>query len=155
MTEYQPITDEDRTTAMGLWTDARDMLAAASVVCAEARLESSSPVFYLAGHGIEEVFKAFLRCHGHSLQDLKNIGHNLDHALRAATSRGFEDLFPLTAQDKAMIGQLNVYYKAKHFEYRVTGTQTLPRPQDLITLGERMLASIREVCEASVGVVRI
>jgi len=154
MTEEQLITDEERTTGMGLWTDARDMLAAAKLVCAEPRLANSSPVFYLAGHGIEEVFKAFLRCHGHSLKDLKNIGHNLDHALGAATSHGFEDLFPLTAQDKAMIGRLNVYYKAKHFEYRVTGTQTLPQPQDLISLGERMLGSIKGVCEASVGVVR-
>jgi hypothetical protein len=148
------MTGDDRTTGMGLWTDARQMLAAARIVSAESSLANSNPVYYLAGHGIEEAFKAFLRSRGQSINGLKNIGHNLDHALGAAISHGFENLCALSIQDKAMIGQLNGYYKAKHFEYRVTGYQSLPKPQDLIGLGERMLSSIKSVCETSVGVVR-
>ena len=148
------MTDDERTTGMGLWTDARDMIAAARVVSAEPRLSTSHPAYYLAGHGIEEAFKAFLRAHGHSLKDLRYIGHDLDHALGAAISNGIEDLCTLTAQDKAMVGLLNPYYKAKYFEYRVTGFQSLPQLQDLLGLGDRILASIKSVCEASVGVVR-
>jgi hypothetical protein len=154
MTDEKPITDDERTTGMGLWTDARDMLAAARLVSTDSRLSISNPVFYLAGHGIEETFKAFLRTRGQSLKELRNIGHDLEHALGAAASHGFEVLCPLTVQDKAMIGLVNRYYKAKHFEYRITGAQTLPNPLELISLGERMLESIKGVCEASLGVVR-
>lgn len=148
------MTDDERTTGMGLWTDAREMLAAARIVSEQSSLANSNPVYYLAGHGIEGAFKAFLRSRGQSINNLKNIGHNLDHALGAAISHGFEDLCALSIQDKTIIGQLNVYYKAKHFEYRVTGYQSLPQPQDLIGLGERMLSSIKSICEASVGIVR-
>ena len=148
------MTDDERTTGMGLWTDARDMLAAAKVVSADTRLANSHPAYYLAGHGLEEAFKAFLRARGQALNDLRCIGHNLDHALGAAISHGIEDLCALSAQDKAMIGQLNPYYKAKHFEYRVTGFQSLPQLQDLLGLGDRILTAIKSVCEASVGVVR-
>ena len=148
------VTDDERTTGMGLWTDARDMLAAARVVSADPRLAISHPAYYLAGHGIEAAFKAFLRARGQSLKDLRCIGHNLDHALGAAISHGIEDLCALSAQDKAIVGLLNPYYKAKHFEYRVTGYQSLPQLQDLLDLGDRILAAIKSVCEASVGVVR-
>lgn len=148
------MTDEDRTTGMGLWTDARDMIAAARVVSSEPRLANSHPAYYLVGHGLEEALKAFLRARGHTLNDLKCIGHNLEHALGAAITNGIEDFCTMTAQDKTMVGLLNPYYKAKHFEYRVTGFQSLPLVQDLLSLADRILASIKTVCEASVGVVR-
>ena len=65
------MTDDDRTTGMGLWVDARDMIAAAKVVSAVPKLATSSPVYYLAGHGIEEALKAFLLARGQSLKDLR------------------------------------------------------------------------------------
>ena len=145
------MTDDERTTGMGLWTDARDMFAAARVVSDDPRLTNSSPAYYLVAHGIEEAFKAFLRSRGHSLKALRCIGHNLDHALGAAVSHGIEDLCALTAHDKAMVGILNPYYKAKHFEYRVTGFMSLPQLQNLLDLGDRVLAAIKSDCEASVG----
>jgi hypothetical protein len=65
------MTNDERTTGMGLWTDAKDMLAAAKLVSADEHLVT--PAYYLAGHGIEEVFKAYLRSHGHSLGKLKKL----------------------------------------------------------------------------------
>jgi hypothetical protein len=155
MTDKEPISQDERTNGMGLWTDAKDMLKAARLVLADESMSHSSPVFYLAGHGIEEAFKAFLRCRGKSLEDLKNIGHNLECALNVAISNGFEELCALTVQDKKMISAFNGYYQIKKFEYRVTGRYYLPPPENLIDLGERMLKAIKSICEASAGVVRI
>jgi hypothetical protein len=154
MSDNEAISQDQRTNGMGLWTDAKDMLKAARLVLADESMSRSSPVFYLAGHGIEEAFKAFLRCHGKSLEDLKKIGHNLDCALNVAISNGFEELCPLTIQDKKMISAFNGYYQTKKFEYRVTGLYHLPPPKDLIDLGERMLTAIKSICVASAGVVR-
>jgi hypothetical protein len=79
----------ERTTGMGLWTDAKNMLAAAKLVSADEHLVT--PAYYLAGHGIEEVFKAYLRSHGHSIGKLKKIGHKLVCAQDEAIRCGFED----------------------------------------------------------------
>lgn len=148
------MTDDERTTGMSLWTDARDMIAAARLISADPSLATSSPAYYLAGHGIEEAFKAFLRARGQPLKDLCRIGHDLDEALKAAVSCGIEDLCTLSAQDRAMIGLLSPYYKAKHFEYRVTGYKSVPQMQDLLSLGDRILTAVKSVCEASVNVIR-
>lgn len=148
------MTDDERTTGMGLWTDARQMLKAAKVLSENPDLAGSSPAYFLAGHGIEEVFKAYLRACGISLKELRCIGHNLEHALGAAVSHGIEGVCALTSQDKAIVAVLNQYYKAKHFEYRVTGYKILPQLSDLLSLGQRVLAAIKPVCEASVGVHR-
>ena len=148
------MTDDERTTGMGLWTDAHEMLKAAKVVSEDPDLVGSSPAYYLAGHGIEEAFKAYIRARGSSLKELRSIGHNLEHALGAAVSHDIESLCTLTSQDKAMVAVLNPYYKAKHFEYRVTGYKSLPQLSDLLSLGQRVLAAIKPICEASVGVHR-
>jgi len=47
----------------------------------------------------------------------------------------------------ALIGQmLNTYYKAKDFEYRVTGAKTYPSVADLVNLLDRILAATKPVC---------
>ena len=139
---------------MGLWTDARDMIAAAQLVSADPGLANSHPAYYLTGHGIEEALKAFLRAQGQSLKDLRYIGHDLDDALGVAIALGIEGICAFDAHDKAKIGLLNRYYKEKYFEYRVTGFKSLPQIQDLLSLGQRILEAIKSTCEASVGVVR-
>ena len=136
------ISDDDRTTGMGLWTDSKQMLSAAKLVLANPGMSTSSPVYYLICHGIEVGLKAFLRAKGLTLSELRNIGHNLDHALGTAITLGFEDLCPLSAQDKIIIGHVNNYYKAKHFEYRVTGYVTLSPPEVLLDVAERILKSV-------------
>src|SRR4051812_33333797 len=77
--------DESRTTAMGLWTDAKGMLAAAEVLMREdnnsARMRFFMPIHFLLGHGIEVALKSVLLAHGSSLEELKRkIGHDLKKA---------------------------------------------------------------------------
>lgn len=144
--------DDARTTGMGLWTDAREMLEAAEIVVASPDLHISSPSFYLLGHGLEVALKAYLRSKGQTLKSLRVIGHDLEKAVEQAAVYGLSERYTLSAEDVAAIALLNPYYKAKHFEYRVTGYRSLPSPDDLLQLGRRILAAIRPICEASVGI---
>lgn len=146
--------DESRTTGMGLWTDAREMFEAAGAIINQPKLEFSSPSYYLLGHGLEVALKAYLRCRGRSLSNLRAIGHDLRKALQEAVDGGLADYYPLSDSDAIAIDMLSPYYRAKHFEYRVTGYKQLPSPQTLLTLGDGLLAAIRPICEASAGVVR-
>ena len=146
--------DDDRTTGMGLWTDAREMFEAATLVASDSALAISSPSYYLAGHGLEVVLKAYLRSCGHSLKALRSIGHDIETAAQEAVARGLDQHYTLSPEDLAAIALLNTYYKRKHFEYRVVGYQRLPAPETLISLGTKLLAAIRRTCEASVGAAR-
>ena len=146
--------DDHRTTGMGLWTDAREMLQAAELVAGDRSLALSSPAFYLAGHGLEVAFKSYLRCCGHSLKALRAIGHDLEAAAQEASAQGLDQYYRLSIQESAAIALLSPYYKAKHFEYRVAGYQSLPDPVSLIALGNKLLAATRDRCIASVGAAR-
>ena len=143
--------DERRTTAMGLWTDAQEMLGAARVVSVAQGQRVSRPAYYWTGHGLEEALKAFLLVRGCSLQRLKQIGHDLDRALRAANEDGLGQYCVLDASETAMIRLLNCSYHAKELEYRSTGFVRYPELQPLITLVDRLLVSIKPLCWASLG----
>ena len=146
--------DDDRTTGMGLWTDAREMFEAATLVANSPSLATSSPSYYLAGHGLEVVLKAYLRSCGHSLKALRDIGHDIEAAAREAVDHELGQHYTLSPEDLAAIALLSTYYKRKHFEYRVVGYQRLPDPEALVSLGTKLLAAIRRTCEASVGAAR-
>ncbi|EAR22125.1 hypothetical protein [Nitrococcus mobilis] len=101
-----------------------------------------SPAYYLAGHGLEVVLKAYLRSCGRSLKALRPIGHDIEKAADEAAAQGLEQHYQFSPEDRAAIASLNTYYKAKHFEYRVTGYKSLPAPKALLALGTRLLAAI-------------
>lgn len=130
------------------------MLQAAGVIINQPKLEFSSPAYYLLGHGLEAALKAYLRCGGRPLNSLRAIGHDLSKALQEAVDGGLADCYPLSDSDAIAIDMLTPYYRAKHFECRVTGYKQLPSPQILLTLWNGLLAAIRPICEASSGVVR-
>ena len=87
-----------------------------------------------------------MRAKGFSLSELKKIGHDLECSMGYCVTRGIENLCIITDQEKMNLSLLNVYYKAKHFEYRVTGGQILPNLQDLISFGKKLLESIHSTC---------
>lgn len=142
--------DDARTTGMGLWTDAREMFDAAELITANPKLALSSAAFYMAGHGLEVSFKAYLRSKGHSLAALRAIGHDIEKAAHEASMHGLNCCYRLSELDSTAIALLTPYYKRKHFEYRVSGYQQLPAPASLMALGNGLLAAIRPICEASV-----
>jgi len=143
--------DEERTTGMGLWTDANQMLAAAKHLASVESMSLVQPLYYLLGHAIELAFKSYVRARGASLGCLKSIGHDLDLARERAQTAGLGDLVKLSPNDQATISLLNVYYKAKEFEYRVTGSKKYPHVEDLVALLERILSATKHTCAARVA----
>lgn len=143
--------EEERTTGMGLWTDAREMLDAAKHLAASKKFELGQPLYYLLGHSLELAFKSFIRARGANLADLKNIGHDLDQGLIRAEQKGLGELVNLSEKEKAVITMINQYYKFKEFEYRVTGAKKYPLSSDLISLIERLLNATESTCIKSIN----
>jgi len=142
--------DESRTTGMGLWTDANQMLAAAKHLASVKGFEFSQPLYYLLGHALELSFKCYVRAKGATLSCLRSIGHDLDLALDWALTAGLADIVQITEKDRGVISLMNGYYKAKEFEYRVTGSKKYPLASDLIELVERILKATKSECRKSV-----
>lgn len=142
--------EESRTTSMGLWTDGKQMLAAAKLLATgtDSRLAISSPTYYLIGHGLEVLFKAFLRANGLSLMQLRKIGHNLVKAADRSTKFDLAQYCAFSGDDCSALRLLNVYYKRKYFEYRVNGSKQLVEPAFLIALGDRLCTAIQPFCLA-------
>lgn len=148
---FMPISvNTSRTAAMGLWTDAKNMLEAAMLLKQNEDLQLLRPLYYLLGHGVEEAFKAFVMAKGGSLQCLKSISHDLELARDWANTAGLAQFYTLSDQDNQAIKTLNPYYKAKEFEYRVRGYKSYPALDVLISLLDGLLRSIKNVCITTV-----
>jgi hypothetical protein len=146
--------DPSRQTAMGLWTDAKEMLEAAKILARSGVHKVIGPTMYLLGHSLELAFKSFLLAIGKSHDDLKAIGHDLKRAMKSVVDAGLSEVYCLSEKDNAVVAMLNQYYQAKEFEYRVTGFKTYPTTDDLIGLLDGLLHSTEATCAKSIGAVR-
>jgi len=82
--------DDARTTAQGLFNYADSYLASAhTLLVAETDVVfPEPPVRALLYHGVELHLKAFLRCAGVSVGELRDYGHKFSRLLPAVRSRG-------------------------------------------------------------------
>jgi hypothetical protein len=140
------VSELPRTTAMGLLTDAKEMLAAADILRGSGVWKVSGPTYYLLGHGIEVALKSFLLANGDSLDLLKHkLGHNLAKAARRVVATKCEPLACLLKARMPEIELLNIYYEAKEFEYRVTGAKRYPQKEVLIDFLREIIQTIEPV----------
>jgi len=137
------MTDDDasRTTPRGLWTDGEGMLDAAEVLVKQQAKSGSwqmrlfMPTYFLLGHGIEVSLKSVLLANGSSLDELrKNLGHDLDKAVERVIALDLDPRSGFVASNASRVQMLNPYYRAKVFEYRVTGTMRLPPEGEIAAL---------------------
>ena len=141
---------DERTTGMGLWTDANEMLTAAQHIVSVKRLELSQPLYFLLGHSLELSFKSYIRAKGAPLSCLKSIGHDLLLGLEWAQVTGIGELVQVGEKDIALIQLMNSYYRAKEFEYRVTGYKNLPRAEDVLALLSKILSATKPFCAKNI-----
>ncbi len=124
------ITDEDRTTAIGLARYAYDYLNAAMVVETHDPTPSHIspvPVYFLALHGIELTLKAFLRYKGVSVKDLVNkFGHDLHACYRKAKELGLNDVFEESRVDADAMRMLVRLNDQQGLRYIKTGMKHFP-----------------------------
>lgn len=96
--------------------------------------------YFLLGHSIELSLKAFLIAHGISDRELRALGHDLISTFDtvAATVRSSGRAW--STRDRARIELLSPAYDAKGLEYVMPGALTLPDPQELRVLAERLVS---------------
>ncbi|MEX0696919.1 MAG: hypothetical protein WD014_05820 [Dongiaceae bacterium] len=136
------VSRDDRTTALGLWTQAKSFASAADFLIDNGwEGPFDHPTYYLLGHAIELALKSFLRAKGKTPHDLWLLRHDLDAALELANSLGL----PASPVQRAAIHGLNLYYKAKEFEYIVTGYKELPTLEILQECADALISDVSAV----------
>lgn len=136
----------DRTNSMGLWTYARYYLLAAEKLSQSN--EISIPAYYLVSHSIELALKAFLMGSGFPLQKLKNMGHDLEKALRCCDSLGLSSYCNFSDEQKFAIKLINQHYETKELEYIKTGYKQYPQIKLLVTASQTLLGGLKQFCFA-------
>ena len=138
--------DDERTTALGLFNTARSYRQSA-IYLQSAQLDVThpeAPVTFIFCHSIELFLKAFLRGKGHSVADLKKIGHRIADLTRAARDGGLE----LDAESAEILSHIDVTDMAIEARYIVTGFKTRPTNEALSKAAEEL---DRKVCTALAG----
>lgn len=135
----------NRTNAIGLYHFARSYHDSARALLA-AKVKTThpdAPISYLYFHAIELFLKAFLRAHGHTVEELeKKFRHDIGRMRDRATELGF-DLF--MDEDRVVLAYMeetNVVLKSRYIE---TGYLERPTNEAL----ERTATSLRDtICAA-------
>jgi hypothetical protein len=129
------ISEEDRTTSLGLFRYSLEYFAAALTAhdaLSEGREHGGRPavpVYNMCGQAIELGLKAYLREQGANLETLRKIGHNLEGAFNQALAKGYT-----SNADTEHLKILNEMYATHQFRYIRTGFVTLLDPDPLFEL---------------------
>lgn len=143
------MSQSDRQTGMGLWTDSNGMLEAANILMPKG-MSVSGPMYYLLGHSFELGIKSFLLSKGANQKYLRDIGHDLIKAIEWAKPCNIEAYFTFSDNQVEMITLLNKYYKAKEFEYRITGSKQYPDASEFAKMIRDLLEAIKPICRTTV-----
>src|SRR5258707_7116063 len=86
----RPIASDDRTNELGIFNFAEAHHEGADILTVEhaKALRFDAPIRYLFYHSIELYLKAFLRKHGLTIAQMKNLGHGFKGLRDACTERG-------------------------------------------------------------------
>lgn len=140
--------DSSRSTPAGYWHFAAQYFHAAKAVGSTKR-NLRIPTLQLYGQSIELVLKAFLLQRGITHDEVKAMGHRLAEILQAANSRDLATQVPLTENDVTLINLLSENYELHRFRYIVTGATSIPRPEYVSHICERLLVSLEPYCSGS------
>ncbi|MBY0266575.1 MAG: hypothetical protein K2W84_09205 [Burkholderiales bacterium] len=146
------LTDEDRTTAIGLARYAYEYIDAAILVESNDRTPthiSPIPAYFLALHGIELTLKAYLRHKGVTVKELrgKKYGHDIHACHRKAKELGLLSIFKEYPADADAIHMLVVLNEHQGLRYIKTGMKQFP----LWALVEPLAVRLHQVVAQEVG----
>lgn len=128
------ISDEERTTPIGLVRYAYEYLEAAILVEERAadkkpgKQISPTPAYFLAFHGIELTLKSFLRSKKVTVRQLsgREFGHGLSTCYRKATELGLANIFNEDPRDVTALEMLEGLNDKQGLRYIRTGSKNFP-----------------------------
>jgi HEPN domain-containing protein len=136
----------DRLTSMGISNAAKKFLKAAKTLRANND-HLFTPTYFCICQSIELSLKAYLRGSGHTDDQLRKIGHDIEKAVVQAQNINLD--FEFSQNDADAIRRINPYYQMKDLQYVKSGYKSLPSIDDLLVLGERLWQSTRQFCIAN------
>ena len=151
--ESSILTDEERTTAIGLARFAFEYIEAARLVDSNHRdrrprsLISPMPAYFLAHHGLELTFKSYLRHKGVTVRELgsKRYGHDLDACYRGAKRLGLLAIF---IEHQADVGAMQMLVDMNHdhgLRYIKTGSRQFPHWSAIESVAVRLHQAVAPV----------
>lgn len=125
------LTEEDRTTAIGLARYAYDYIGAAMLAernDPEPNPISPVPAYFLALHGIELTLKSYLRHKGVTAKELRGqkYGHDLHACHKKAKELGLQSIFNEQANDADAMRMLVGLNEHQGLRYIKTGMKHFP-----------------------------
>jgi hypothetical protein len=118
-----------RSTPHGFWQFAADYLLAARAV--EVKIHEQRQLFFpalqLYATSIELSLKAFLLYRGQTLDEVRELSHNLTKTLALARRRKLGRSVKLDRREVAAIQVLNITYSRHQLRYIVSGTTKVPQ----------------------------
>ncbi|MBT9488827.1 MAG: hypothetical protein IV093_15090 [Rubrivivax sp.] len=148
----KPLTEEDRTTAVGLARYAYEYIGAAMLVehnDPTPNQISPVPAYFLALHGIELTVKSYLRHNGVTAKELrgKKYGHDLHACHRKAKELGLLSIFNEEVNDADAMRMLVCLNEHQSLRYIRTGTKDFP----LWSLVEPLAVRLHQAIATEVG----
>jgi len=146
------LTDDDRTTAVGLARYAYDYIGAAILVERSDPTPtqiSPVPAYFLALHGIELTLKSYLRHKGMTVKELRSqkYGHDLHACHRKAKELGLLSIFKEQANDADAMRMLVGLNEHQGLRYIKTGMKFFP----LWSLVEPLAVRLHQAVATEVG----
>ena len=142
------MSDQDRTSAVGLARYARDYYEAAEaaddVLGNKPGYEISAPApgNALVAHAIELVLKAYLRHCGQSVRDIKQLSHGLVRCWEKAVDLGLNNHVTLTDQELEILRLICHLHASTQLRYIQIGCKEVPVYGPLQQLAEKLLDAI-------------
>ncbi|RYZ94246.1 MAG: hypothetical protein EOO68_20625 [Moraxellaceae bacterium] len=137
---------------LGFYSVAKEFNLAAKLVHAGGEFQLVT--YYLIGHSLELIFKAFLLANGVAVNDLRKkgkFGHDLEKLFLETKRLGVSSYVNITPEDEQHLILANSYYNGKEFEYFdtvkcVTGYPNLPDLCVLERLADKLLDNLYQLC---------
>lgn len=137
-----PLTQEDRTTAVGLFNYARSYWRSSEQLRSAKPdvTHPDAPILFLFYHAVELYLKAFVRSAGYDLKALKDISHRITRAGEAAQKEGLQ----LSPDDFELLRLIDSYDNVMRSRYITTGAHSRPEEQALADLCEYLDKTVAE-----------
>lgn len=143
----------ERSTSHGFWRFAANYLLAARTV--DARINEQGQLFFpalqLYATSIELSLKAFLLKRGRTLDEVKELRHNLAKTLSVARRHKLGRSVKLDRREIAAIHILNFTYSTHQLRYIVTGTTKVPQLVYIARAARELVLGLEFLCTGQSG----